>query len=124
MNANSNEKMPQRFRNAGLIIEFDKIEQEGNICYSSFLDEAATQKVAQKSIEMGFQLDCRKLTAISVEDGKVLINPNDQLFKEGYEYIDIDLIGLPESFPQKWIEYNPEMSMSKYLGKVPEKKSN
>ncbi|MDX2431378.1 MAG: right-handed parallel beta-helix repeat-containing protein, partial [Bacteroides sp.] len=83
MNANSNESMPQRFRNAGLIIEFDKIEQEGNICYSSFLDEAETQKLAQNSVEKGFQLDYKKITAISIEDGKVHINPDDQLFKEG-----------------------------------------
>ncbi|MDX2415490.1 MAG: hypothetical protein QNK33_09900, partial [Bacteroidales bacterium] len=121
MNATSNESMPARFREQGLIIEFEKIEQSGNICYSSFLDEDDTKKVAKTSTQKGFQLDYKKVTAITIKEGRVVLNPDDQLFKEAYEYIDIDMIGLPESFPQKWMEYEPEMSMSKYFGQVSEK---
>lgn len=118
MNANTYESMPQRFKDAGLIIEFEKIQQEGNICYSSFIDEEAARKVAHTSIEKGFQLDYRKITALSIVDGKVVLNPNDQLFKEGYEYIDMDKIGLPDTFPEKWLDYNPEMVQKKYFEKV------
>ena len=69
---------------------------------------------------MGFQIDYRDMTAISVEKGPLLLNPEGDLYQEGYEHIDLNEIGLPESFPQKWLEYNPEMSMSKYLEKVTE----
>ena len=115
MGANTNESMPQRFIDAGLIIEFDKIKKEGNICYSTFLDDAANKAVAEKSRDIGFQLDYKKITAISFKDGKVVLNPEDHIFQEGYEYIDINKIGIQDSFPQKWLDYTPEMLMKKYL---------
>ena len=115
MGANTNESMPQRFKDAGLIIEFDKIKKEGNICYSTFLDDAANKEVAEKSRDIGFQLDYKKITAISFKDGKVILNPEDHIFQEGYEYIDINKIGIQDSFPQKWLDYTSEMPMKKYL---------
>ena len=39
------------------------------------------------------------------------------LFKKGYEYVDISKIGLPETFSKGWLEYDPEMTMKKYYDK-------
>jgi len=120
MKANTNESMPQRFKDKELWIDFDIIEQGGNICYSTILDESRAQKIVEGIRERGFQLDYKTYTAVSLEDGRILLNAEDELYQEGYEHIDINKIGLPESFPQKWLEYNPEMSQSKYLKKVGE----
>ena len=118
MNANSNKTMPKRFRDAGLIIEFDKIEQEGNIAYSTFTDEEATKKIAENSKEKGFQLDYRKITAFTIKDGKLKMNPDDELFQEGYEYLDLNKIGVQDSFPEKWLAFSPEMVMKEYFEQI------
>ncbi|GAH29059.1 unnamed protein product, partial [marine sediment metagenome] len=53
-----------------------------------------------------FEIEHRKITAISLEGGRVVLNPDDQLFKEGYEYIEISKIGLPDAFPKEWLNYD------------------
>ena len=120
MKANTNESMPQRFKDKELWIDFNKIDQQGNICYSTILDESRAQKIVEDIQGKGFQLDYKDISAISADNGRIVINPESELFKEGYEFIDMNKIGLPESFPEKWLEYNPEMSMSRYLEKVTE----
>ena len=53
----------------------------------------------------GFELEFKKVNAISIIDGRVALDLNNELFKQGYEYIDMDNIGLPDNFPKEWLEY-------------------
>lgn len=115
MHANTNESMPQRFKDKQLWIDFDKIEMNGNICYSTVLDENRGKSIVEGIRKKGFQLDYKEITALAVDTVNMKMKAEDKLFKEGYEFIDINKIGLPKSFPEEWLEYNPEMSMSRYL---------
>jgi hypothetical protein len=109
-------KMPARFRKKNLVIELDKVEQAGNICYSTILDQQRGEEVVKEtSRKQGFELEYRKIAAISFEDGRIVLDPNDNLFKDGYEYIDISKIGLPETFPKEWLAYDSVMSMKRYF---------
>ena len=113
MNAQVN--MPSRFRGKGLEIEVEKTTQRGNICYAKADGKTDAKAVAAKSRKQGFKLEYRKITAISVAGGRVVLNPKDKLWREGYEYIDMSRIGLPEDFPKAWRKYDPVMSMKKYF---------
>ena len=110
-------KLPERFRKKKLFIDTGKVEQEGNICYSTILTEDEGQAVIKKSLKQGFELEYKKITAISIKDGRVVLNPNDKLFKEGYEYVDMSKIGIAKTFPKEWLKYDPVMSMKKYFDK-------
>lgn len=102
--------MPARFLNKGLDIEVDKIDQSGNIWYSPIIDSSEEKAAIEMSKRQGFELEFRKISAVSIIDDRVVLDPNDELFK-GYEYIDMSKIGLPETFPQEWLKYDPEMGM-------------
>jgi len=112
---NAKTKMPARFRGKGLEIEPEKADQKGNICYSTILDESQGKAVVKKIRKQGFELEYKKISVISIKDGRVTINPNDTLFEEGYEYIDMSKIGITKAFPKEWLEYDPVMSMKKYF---------
>jgi len=107
--------MPERFRNKGLDIEVDKIDQGGNIWYSPIIDQSGGTAAIEKSKNQGFELEFRKIDAISITDGRVTLDPNSELFKQGYEYIDTSRIGLPSTFPREWLTYDPEMGQKKYF---------
>ena len=107
--------MPVRFRNKGLDIEVDKIDQGGNICYSTIFDQSEGNAAIEGSKKLGFELEFRKIGAVSINDGRVTLDPNNELFKQGYEYIDMSRIGLPATFPREWLKYDPEMVQKKYF---------
>ena len=107
--------MPERFLNKNLDIEVDKIDQGGNICYSTILDQSEENAAIEKSKKLGFELEFRKFGAVSINDGRVTLDPNNELFKQGYEYIDMSRIGLPATFPRQWLRYDPEMVQKKYF---------
>ncbi|MDB2607111.1 right-handed parallel beta-helix repeat-containing protein, partial [Zobellia sp.] len=86
--------MPARFLNKGLDIEVDKINQEGNIWYSKIIDPSIKNVGIEESKEQGFELEFKKVNAVSIIDGRVALDSNNELFKQGYEYIDMDNIGL------------------------------
>ncbi|MFC1766711.1 hypothetical protein ACFL6U_32130, partial [Planctomycetota bacterium] len=69
----------------------------------------------ERSKKQGFELEFRKIDAISITDGRVTLDPNNELFKQGYEYIDMSKIGLPATFPREWLKYDPEMVQKKYF---------
>ena len=107
--------MPVRFLNKGLDIEVDKIDQRGNICYSTIFDQSEGNAAIEKSKKLGFKLEFKRIDAVSIKDGRVTLNPNSELFKQGYEYIDTSRIGLPVTFPKAWLKYDPVMVQKKYF---------
>ncbi|MFC1766710.1 right-handed parallel beta-helix repeat-containing protein [Planctomycetota bacterium] len=107
--------MPERFRNKNLDIEVDKIDQGGNIWYSTIIDQSEENAAIEGIKKQGFELEFRESSAISIKDGRVVLNPNDELFKQGYEYIDMGKIGLPATFPRQWLKVDPEMVQKKYF---------
>ena len=107
--------MPPRFLNKNLEIEVEKIDQGGNIFYSTILDQDERNAAFEISKKFGFELEFKKIGAVSINDGRVVLDPNDELFKQGYEYIDMSRIGLPKTFPREWLKYDPEMVQKKYF---------
>lgn len=107
--------MPARFQNKGLDIEVEKIDQSGNIFSSTILDQSEKNTALEISEKMGFELEFREIGAVSINDGRVVLNPNDELFTQGYEYIDMSKIGLPETFPAEWLKYDPVMGQKKHF---------
>jgi hypothetical protein len=110
--------MPERFLNKGLDIEVDKIEKGGNIWYSPIIDQREKNEGIEGSKKQGFELEFRKIDAISIKDGRVVLDPSNELFKQGYEYIDMSKIGLPANFPKEWLTYDSEMSQKRYFKSV------
>ncbi|MFC1766675.1 right-handed parallel beta-helix repeat-containing protein, partial [Planctomycetota bacterium] len=107
--------MPERFRNKNLDIEVDKIDQGGNIWYSTIIDQSEENAAIEASKKQGFELEFKKIDAVSINDGRVVLNPKSELFKQGYEYIDMSKIGIPATFPREWLKYDPEMVQKKYF---------
>ena len=107
--------MPARFLNKGLDIEVDKIDQGGNIWYSPIIDPNEENAAIEKSKKQGFELEYKKIDAITISDGRVVLDPNNELFRQGYEYIDMSRIGIPETFPREWLRYDPGMFQKKYF---------
>ena len=107
--------MPARFLNKGLEIEIDKIDQEGNICYSPILNQSEGNAAIESSKKQGWELEFRKISAVSIKAGRVVLDPNDELFKQGYEYIDMSKMGPLATFPREWLKYDPEMVQKKYF---------